>query len=505
MPLPSDTTPCPQVTPLPCRTPRRGGRRRLALVTICLAQLMVVVDGTIVNVALPSLTADLMISTADRQWVVTAYMLAFGGLLLLGGRFADRFGRKRMLMVGLTGFAFASALGGAADSLEALLAARAGQGAFGALLAPTALSLLSTAFPDPGDRRRAFGIYGAVAGGGSALGLLLGGVLTQHLTWRWCMLINVPVAALALLCAAPLPREHRVKGGRPRVDIPGAILVTGGLVTIVYGFTRAEGDGWGAAGTLALLGTGVALLLLFVLIEKRVPSPLLPLRTIMHSTRAGANLSVLLAVAGMFAVFFFLNFYLQDVKAWSPMVTGAAFLPMTGAVLIASLLAGSRLPTRVPPRVVISLSALIAAIGMVLLSRLDVTSGYGHVLAALIAIGFGMGGVLTSAIDTATHGVDPRDAGVAGATVNAAFQVGGSLGTALLNTIAASATSDYLSTRVSSPARRIDALVHGYGVASWWGAGILAAAGLVALFLINVAGPATTRQAARVDTESHHA
>ena len=469
------------------KTPDVSGadpRRWIALPIIALAQLMVVLDITIVNIALPSAQNELHISDADRQWVVTAYTLAFGGLLLLGGRIADYTGRKRTFVIGLLGFAAASAIGGAATSTGMLLGARAAQGAFGALLTPSALSLLTTTFSDPRERGKAFAVYGAVAAGGSAVGLVLGGVLTEYLDWRWCLYVNVPIAAVAAVGALLAVTETRVPG-KARYDVPGVITATGGLVALVYGFTKAQTDGWRADITVELIAGGAALLVVFLIIENFVANPLLPVRIIRHRSRGGADLSVMLGVLGMFGVFFFLNFYLQGILHYSTVKTGLAFLPMTGGVLAASAVASS-LIHRIPPRFLIGPGLLIAAGGMSVLTRLGVHTSYAsHVLPGLILVGFGLGLVFVPAINTATFGVDPRDAGVASASINTAQQVGGSLGTALLNTIAANATVSYLDAHGHNPAAAVAGTVHGYNVGNAWGAGILAVAGVLALLLIN--------------------
>jgi EmrB/QacA subfamily drug resistance transporter len=459
-------------------------RRWIALPIIALAQLMVVLDITIVNIALPSAQNELHISDADRQWVVTAYTLAFGGLLLLGGRIADYTGRKRTFVIGLLGFAAASAIGGAATSTGMLLGARAAQGVFGALLTPSALSLLTTTFRDPRERGKAFAVYGAVAAGGSAVGLVLGGVLTEYLDWRWCLYVNVPIAAVAAVGALVAITETRVSG-KARYDVPGVLTATGGLVALVYGFTKAQTDGWRADITVELIAGGAALLVVFLIIENFVANPLLPVRIIRHRSRGGADLSVMLGVLGMFGVFFFLNFYLQGILHYSTVKTGLAFLPMTGGVLAASAVASS-LIHRIPPRFLIGPGLLIAAGGMSVLTRLGVHTSYAsHVLPGLILVGFGLGLVFVPAVNTATFGVDPRDAGVASASVNTAQQVGGSLGTALLNTIAANATASYLDAHGHNPAATLAGTVHGYNVGNTWGAGILAVAGVLALILIN--------------------
>jgi EmrB/QacA subfamily drug resistance transporter len=460
--------------------PEPDPRRWIALPIIALAQLMVVLDVTIVNIALPSAQRSLHISTADRQWVVTAYTLAFGGLLLLGGRIADYTGRKRTFLIGLIGFAAASAVGGAATNAAMLFGARAAQGVFGALLTPAALSLLTTTFTDPRERGKAFGVYGAVAAGGSAVGLLVGGALTEYLNWRWCLYVNVPIAVIAGLGALLVITETRAPG-RARYDIPGVLTASGGLVALVYGFTKAQTDGWRAHITMGLIAGGAALLLVFLVVERFVSRPLLPLRLVRSRSRGGATLAVLLGILGMFAVFFFVNFYLQGVLGYSTVKTGVAFLPITGGVLTSSAVASS-LIGRVRPRFLIGSGLLIAAGGMALLTRLGVDTRYvTHVLPGLVLVGLGLGLVFVPAVNTATYGVDPRDAGVASATVNTAQQVGGSLGTALLNTIAGT--------------------VHGYNVGNAVGAGILAFAGILALVLINAPTLGGPGPGAMVDPE----
>src|SRR5690349_13877162 len=352
-------------------------RRWLILGVLGIAQLMVVLDATIVNIALPSAQHDLGFGDDSRQWIITAYALAFGSLLLLGGRLGDFFGRKRTFLAGAAGFAVASAVGGAASSFGMLVAARAVQGAFGALLAPAALSLVSTTFTDRGERTKAFGIYGAIAGGGGALGLLLGGILTEYTSWRACLYVNLGFAIPAGLAALALLRNE-VPAVRPRMDIAGVLTASAGLFGLVYGFSKAETAGWGATVTLACLAAGTVLLAAFVLIERRVANPLLPLRVVLDRNRAGAYLAV----------------------------------AMCGAV-----------------------GMLLAAGGMAMLTGVGLDSSYSHdVLPSLCIFGFGLGLTMSTAMGTATLGVRPADAGVASAMVNTGQQVGGSIGTAVLST-----------------------------------------------------------------------
>lgn len=469
-----------------------------ALVFIALAQLMVVLDATIVNIALPSAQTDLGISDGNRQWVITAYALAFGGLLLFGGRIADKWGRKKTFITGLTGFALASALGGAATGEAMMLGARALQGAFGALLAPAALSLLAVMFTDAKERAKAFGIYGAIAGGGGAVGLILGGFLTEYLNWRWTFFVNIPFAIIAAAGAWLVIREPAGGRNRARLDVPGVILSTLGLVALVYGFTRAESAGWSDGLTVAMFVSSVVLLGGFVLTELKVKSPLLPMRVVLDRNRGGVYLSLGLAVIAMFGLFLFLTYYLQVVKGFSPVKTGFAFLPMIAGMITGSTQIGARLMTRVPPRLLMGPGFLLAATGMLLLTQLEVGSSYpALILPAQLLLGLGMGSAFMPAMSLATHGVNPADAGVASAMVNTSQQVGGAIGTALLNTIAASATTAYLTDHAAQAAAggaaakliQAQAMVQGYSSAIWWAVGILVTSSLIAFTLINTGRP----------------
>ncbi|MBT2408625.1 MULTISPECIES: MFS transporter [unclassified Streptomyces] len=464
-------------------------RRWVALVFISLAQLMVALDATIVNIALPSAQSELGFSDANRQWVITAYTLAFAGLVLLGGRIADYVGRKRTFMVGLIGFAAASAAAGAAVNFGMLTGARALQGLFAAVLAPTVLSLLTVTFTETRERAKAFAVFGAIAGSGAAVGLLLGGVLAQYLSWRWCLYVNVPVSAVAA-CGGWLVLPGIRPAARQHFDVPGALLAAGGLVALVFACTEAIGQGWSSGLVIGLLVAAAVLLALFVLLQSRVEHPLLPLRIVRDRNRGGSYLSMALALAGMLGLFLFLTYYFQVVQHYSPVKTGLAFLPLMAAVQVGAGGIAGRLLPRVPPRVLVVPGLLTAAAAMALLTRLDVGSGYAaHVLPAEILLGVGMGCTFVPAISTATFGVDPRDAGIASAVVNAAQQAGGSIGTALLNTIAASATAAYLGGLPHGSPPSAAALVHGYSVAAAWGAGILATAAVLALALINAPAP----------------
>ncbi|GHE00533.1 MFS transporter [Streptomyces alanosinicus] len=480
--------------------PAGDANRWKALVFIALAQLMVVLDATIVNIALPSAQRDLGISDGNRQWVVTAYALAFGGLLLFGGRIADKWGRKRAFVTGLTGFALASALGGAATTGPMMFGARALQGVFGALLAPAALSLLAVMFTDAKERAKAFGIYGAIAGGGGAVGLIVGGFLTEYLNWRWTFFVNIPFAVVAALGAWSVIREP--EGGRNRapLDIPGVILSSLGLIALVYGFTRAESDGWGDSVTISMFVASAVLLLAFAVVESRVKAPLLPLRVVTDRNRGGIYLSLGLAIIGMFGLFLFLTYYLQVVKGYSPVKTGFAFLPMVAGMITGSTQIGTRLMTRVPARFLMGPGFLVAALGMLILTQLKIDSSYGtQLLPAMVLLGLGMGTAFMPAMSLATQGVQPRDAGVASAMVNTSQQVGGAIGTALLNTIAASATTSYLKDHIAAAAGKpqqqlvgLEAMVHGYSIAIWFAVGILALAALIAFTFVNAGRPGST-------------
>jgi EmrB/QacA subfamily drug resistance transporter len=462
----------------------------VALLFICLAQLMIVLDATIVNIALPSAQRDLGVSDVDRQWVITAYTLAFGGLLLLGGRIADYTGRRRTFLIGLLGFAGASALGGAAPGFGVLLAARACQGAFGALLAPSALSLLSVIFARPADRAKAFGVFGAIAAGGGAIGLILGGLLTQYLDWRWCLYVNVPIAVICALGWYFLPADHR-SGARARLDVPGVLLAGLGLVAIVYGCSRAESDGWSSAPVTGLLLAGVVLLAAFVAVESRVARPLLPLRVVLSRTRGSAYFAVAVAIIAMFGMLLLLTYYLQIVKGYSPVRTGIAFLPMTGAVLVSAGGIASRLLTRVPPRALIVPGLLVAAGGLAWLARLDATTSYASgVLPGQLLAGLGMGLVMAPALNYATHEVNASDFGVASATANTAQQIGGSIGVAVLNTVATSATAGYLAGRPKNPLVLREGLVRGFTHGFTTAAVILAAGALLVGVVMNAGRPA---------------
>jgi EmrB/QacA subfamily drug resistance transporter len=440
----------------------------LGVVAVC--QLMIVLDASIVNIALPQAQQALHITTANRQWVITAYTLTFGGLLLLGGRIADYGGRRRVFAIGLLGFAFASALGGLAPDAGVLFGARALQGAFAAVMAPAALSILAVTFTESKERATAFGVFGGISGGGAAIGLILGGVLTQYASWRWCLLVNTPIAIAAAAVALRVVKESRAEG-EAHFDLGGAAAVTLGLLSLVYGFTKAETAGWTASSTITFLIIAVALLVSFVVVETRVTHPLLPLRVVLDRNRGGSFLVSFLVAAGLFGMFLFLTYYLQGTLHYSALKTGFAFLPFSVGIVVGATLA-TKLISRVGPRNLMTFGLVIAALGLLWFARIGVDPAYlVHVLPAeaVVSVGIGLAFVVLSS--TALLGVADHDAGVASALVNSTQQVGGSLGTALLNTVAASATAAYLTTHADAVQ---PGLVHGYHVAFLISAGVLA-------------------------------
>ncbi|MFF2372393.1 DHA2 family efflux MFS transporter permease subunit [Agromyces sp. NPDC058110] len=470
--------------------PAHSSRRWWTLTVVGLAQLMVVLDSTVVNIALPAAQADLGFTDGQRQWIITAYSLAFGSLLLLGGRLSDLIGRKRTFIIGLVGFAAASALGGAAGTFELLVGARALQGAFGALLAPTALAVLTTTFVIPKERARAFGVFGAIAGAGGAVGLLLGGVLTENFDWRWNLYINVVIAAVAIVGAIVFVTNAKRVGTRPKLDIPGTLLVSAALFSLVYGFSNAESEGWDSPLTWGLLAASGVLLIAFVLWQRRASHPLLPLSIVLDRNRGAAYASVLIAGAGMFGIFLFVTYYLQASLGYSPIQTGLAFLPMIAMLVLAAQLSTNLFVPRFGPKVMVPFGMLLGATGMVSLTHLGLDSTYAaDVLPPLLILGFAMGSIMPASMQTATLGVDRRFAGVASAMVNTSQQVGGSIGTALLNTLAATAATDYLAAHTPPTAQiAAEAAVHSYAVAYWWGAGFFAFGAVLAALLFRRRG-----------------
>ena len=459
-------------------------RRFKALAVIAIAQLMIVLDATVVTIALPSAQRALHISLANRQWVLTAYTLAFGGLLLLGGRIADYLGRKRMFVVSLIGFAAASALGGLAQNAAMLFGARALQGAFAAIMAPAALSLITVTFTEPKERARAFGVYGAISGGGAAIGLILGGALTQYVSWRWTLLINVPIAVLAAVAATRLVRESRTERSTS-YDVAGAVTATGGLLALVYGFTQAQTHGWRSASTLSFIAIAVALLASFVAVELRTKHPLLPLRVVLDRNRGGSYVASLLVGIALFAMFLFLSYYFQGTLHYSAIKSGFAFLPFSGGIILGAGIASRVLP-RIGPRVLMGGGLALAAVGLGLFTQVTAHSAYlAHLLPAEVIVSLGMGLAFVPLSSTALIGVDEADAGVASALVNTTQQTGGTLGVALLNTVAASATTNYLVSHGTSVATRADAVVHGYTTGFTVSGVLMGIAAVVSLLMLR--------------------
>jgi EmrB/QacA subfamily drug resistance transporter len=456
---------------------------------------MIVLDITVMNIALPSAQKALSFSNVDRQWVITAYSLAFGSLLLFGGRLGDLFGRRVTFITGLVGFAVASAVGGASVNFTMLITARACQGLFAALLAPAALSVLATTFSDARERGRAFGVYGAIAGGGGLVGLLLGGVLTEYLNWRWCLYVNLIFAVVAVIGAVPLLSRQRQAGAAAQLDVPGVLIVSAGMFCLVYGFANAATHNWHTPSTWGFLAAGVVLLAAFVAWQARSAHPLLPLRVLADRNRGGAYLTILVVGASMFGLFLFLTYYLQTIKHYSPVVTGVAFLPAIAMVMLFAQISNIVLMPRIGPKPLVGFGMLIAAVGMAWLTRIGVHTTYlGSVLGPLMVSGAGIGMSMPPSMNTGTFGVGPRDAGVASATLNVGQQLGGSMGTALLNTIATSAAATYVASHLTpalaaSPQAqagvRAAAAVHGYSTGFWWTAAFFAVGAVIAGLLLR--------------------
>jgi EmrB/QacA subfamily drug resistance transporter len=477
--------------PAPAHDPAEHHANRWKILAVLgLAQLMVVLDVTIVNIALPSAQSALGFSNDNRQWIVTAYALAFGSFLLLGGRLGDLFGRRRTFIVGLTGFALASAYGGVAQNFGMLVSARALQGAFGALLAPSALGLLTTTFTDPSERGKAFGIFGAIAGGGGAIGLLLGGVLTEYLDWRWCLYVNLLLAVPAAFGAARFIKTP-ARSGKAFLDIPGTVTASLGLFFVVYGFSNAETASWGDPLTIISLVLSAGFITAFVMLQRRVAHPLLPLSVVLDRNRGGSYLSIGLAGAGVFAVFLFLTYFMQRSLGYSPIQTGLGFLPMMGCVVLTSTVGNTILVPKFGAKPLVPTGMLLGVGAMLFFTQLSITSTYAaDILPGLLLMGFGMGLIFAPSFSTATLGVDPSDAGVASAMVNTSQQVGGSIGTALLSTLAASALDSYVTQRGPSPAVLAEAAVHGYTVAFSVAAGIFAFGAVTAALILRPGSPA---------------
>jgi EmrB/QacA subfamily drug resistance transporter len=456
------------------------------LFVVAIAQLMIVLDSSIMNIAIPSAKVELGISDANQQWVITAYTLAFGSLLLLGGRIGDYMGRKKIFLVGLAGFAAASALGGVASNEGMLYASRALQGVFAALLAPAALAIISVTFIVPKERAKAFGVIGAISGGGAAIGLILGGALTEYFSWRWCLGVNTPIAIFAAVLAVKFVKESKAQGDNS-YDIPGVITATAGLFTLTYGFHEAALSGWSDPLTIGFLVAAVILLVIFALIEKRVKNPLMPLRVVTDRNRGGSYLGSLVVGAGLFSMFLFLGLYLQVILGYTPLRSGFAFLPFTFGIIIFAGVASQLLP-KFGPRALMVPGLIAASSGMLMISRITPETSYTtHVLPALLIMSSGMALVFIPLTSTALHAVSSHDTGVASAMLNTSQQIGGSLGTALLNTVAATATTTYAAANTQLGEKLMPfAMTHGFTVAFKFSALLLFIGAIVLFFFINI-------------------
>jgi EmrB/QacA subfamily drug resistance transporter len=460
-------------------------KRWLILVVVCIAQLMLLIDSTVVNVALPSAQRALNFSTANREWVVTAYVLAFGSLLPLGGRMSDLWGRKRMFVIGALGFAAASAVGGAAQGFTMLIAARAVQGLFAALVAPAAIAMIAVTFTDSTERAKAFGVFGAISGGAGALGLLLGGVLTSYVSWRWCMYVNVAFGALALLGAMTL-MTNNTNPDKPRLDLLGTALATTGLFGIVFGAAKAETNGWGTAISLIPLIAGGLLLLAFLASQRRAAYPLMPLHVVGDRNRGSGLLVLFLATIAVFSMFLFLTYYFQGVLHYSPVKTGIAFLPLPVAIVISASIIQGGLVSRLPSRAFIGVGLLVCMAGMFLLTRIGVdTHYYAWTLGGLTLVGLGIGSATVVGLDMSSVGVAPEDIGVAGSLANVVQQIGPAIGIAVLSTVAATATTHYVTGNTGIHDLAAQATVHGYTTAFWYGTAIFAAAAVICTTLVR--------------------
>ena len=450
----------------------------LVLVIACLAQFMVVLDITVVNIALPSVQRGLHFSAANLQWIVNGYTLVFGGFLLLGGRAADLIGRKRLFVAGVILFTLASMLNGLAQSSGILIIGRGLQGLGGALVSPAALSIVTTTFSDPAQRTKALGVWSAIAAGGSAVGLLVGGALTDLASWRWVFFVNVPFGIITVALALRYVAESRVQMARRSVDLAGAVTVTGGLVVLVYAIVKAQSFGWGSARTLGLGAAALALLVAFVMIEARSQAPLMRLSIFRIRSLAVADTVLLLVASGMFGMFFFASLYVQEILGYSPLKAGLAFLPVTGGIMIGAA-AAQQLIRRIGVRNLSAVGITVAAAGLLVLTQLPVHGSYaGNLLVGLMPLALGLGLTFVPITLLGTSGVGREDSGLASGLFNTAQQVGGSLGLAILSTLAASQTASVL--HGTSPAAVLDARVSGYHVA-FLAAAIMLAAGAVLL------------------------
>jgi EmrB/QacA subfamily drug resistance transporter len=465
----------------------------VVLVLICLAQFMVILDATIVNVALPSIQNDLGLSEANLQWIVNAYTLVFGGFLLLGGRLGDLLGRKRLFLIGLVIFTAASLLDGLAVNSGMLIGSRALQGLGAALISPAALSIISTTFAEGAERAKALGVWAAIAIGGSAVGLILGGVLTQSFSWPWIFYVNVPVGIVGFILSLRLIPESKDELAHRHYDVPGAITVTGGLMTLVYAIVKAETDGWTAATTIGFFALAVALLVSFVVIENRSPAPLVRLSIFRIRSLTTANIVMFLVASGMFAMFYFNTLYIQRVLGYGPLKAGLAFLPFTAGIMVSAGLASQFAP-KVGVRLVAGIGMVVSAAGMLLLTQLPLHGTYvANVLPAILLSSLGMGAVFMPLTLVATTGLEDDDQGLASGLFNTSQQIGGALGLAVLSTIAASQTG------AAGGGDNKHALVTGFHWAFAGGAAFVLSALVVMLVLLR------SEHVARIEAEAQSA
>jgi EmrB/QacA subfamily drug resistance transporter len=477
-------------------------RRWIALVLLCMAQFVVVLDAAIVNVALPSIQRDLHFSQQDLQWVVNAYVLTFGGFLLLGGRAADLLGRRRVFIAGLVLFSLASLAGGFATSEGVLIGARAVQGLGAAILSPAALSIVVTMFREGAERNKALGAWGAVAGSGGAAGVLLGGVLTDTLGWQWVLFVNVPIGIIAALLAPVLLAESRREGAERNYDVAGAITSTAGLVVLVYAVVKAVDNGWGSASTLGLLGVSAVLLLAFAVIETRARQPLVPFRVFRIGSVAGANITGILMGAALFSMFFFISLYMQQILGFSALEAGLAYLPLAGSIIVAAGVA-SQLVNRLGAQRVLVGGLLLVAAGLVWFSQVSVGGSYVEdVLFPSLLAGWGLGFAFVPVTIASQAGIGQSDAGLASGLINTAQQVGGALGLAVLATVANSATTSAMQSAHGARSALPQALTDGFGDAFMVGAGIALAAVVVAALTIRGAAARPQRAEGELATEA---
>ncbi|WP_239396344.1 MFS transporter [Frankia sp. CiP3] len=465
------------------QVPRAG--RMLALALISVAQLMITLDSTIVSVAMPSAQHSVDLSNAGRQWVLTAYTLSFGSLLLLGGRIGDLIGRKRAMLIGVLGFALSSALGGAAVNATMLILARALQGTFAALIAPSTLSLVAVTFQDARERTKALSIYTATMMTGAALGLVLGGVLTTYLGWRWCLYVNVPVAAAVLLGGMRVVSATPAQPGG-KLDVPGAVTAVAGMVALIYALGEAGSHGWSSAIIIGSLAAAVVFLGAFLIIQARSRTPLLPLRVLAKRSSGFSFLSFVISAFCTYGMLLGMTYQFQVVLHYSPLKAGLAFVSYVGTAVVYTTQVSRRLVTRLRPGFAISGGLAIFAVALLWLAQLSPDSSYVDLLPGLVLFGVGVGTVTVPAISAVVAVNETRDQSIVSAIVNTAQQAGASIGAALLNTISIGATSSYLASHRGAPSVGLHAAVHGFAVSSVVSAGVAGVGAVIAAVAIQV-------------------